>query len=116
VASLFALVDKGEAVLGKIAYDENFSRFSPGVLMVIEATRSLFADPAIRLADANAMPGHPMIDRIWRDRIACMDVILAGRGVGSTRFAAVSAALRTKATLRSQAKKLFLRITGRKQS
>lgn len=116
VASLFALVDGGEAVLGKIGYDEAFGKFSPGVLLIIEATQALFAEEGIRLADANAIPGHPMIDRIWRDRIACMDVVLAGPAVGGLTFAIVSRFHGMKDALRSVAKQVFLRATGRKQS
>lgn len=116
LASLFALVDGGEAVLGKIGYDEAFGKFSPGVLLIIEATQALFAEEGIRLADANAIPGHPMIDRIWRDRIACMDVVLAGPAVSGLTFAIVSQFHGMKDALRSVAKQVFLRATGRKQS
>lgn len=116
VASLFALVDGGEAVLGKIGYDEAFGKFSPGVLLIIEATHALFAEKGIRLADANAIPGHPMIDRIWRDRIACMDVVLAGPVVSGSTFAVVSQFHGMKDAFRAVAKQVFLRATGRKQS
>lgn len=116
VASLFALIDGGEAVLGKIGYDEAFSKFSPGVLLVIEATKALFAEAGVRLADANAIPGHPMIDRIWRDRISCMDVVIAGPCVGAATFATVALYHGTKDAMRSTAKQVFLRATGRKQS
>lgn len=116
VASLFALVDDGEAVLGKIGYDEAFSKFSPGVLLIIEATQALFAEEGLHLADANAIPGHPMIDRIWRDRIACMDVAIAGPAVSGLTFAIVSQFHGMKHALRFVAKQVFLRATGRKQS
>jgi CelD/BcsL family acetyltransferase involved in cellulose biosynthesis len=116
LASLFALVDGGEAVLGKMGYDEAFAKYSPGVLLIIEATKCLFAEAGIRLADANAMPGHPMIDRIWRDRLDCMDVILAGAAVSSLRFAATTARAGIKDATRHVAKQAYLRFSGRKAS
>lgn len=116
VASLFALVDGGEAVLGKIGYVETFSRFSPGVLLIIEATKALFAEEGLQLADANAIPGHPMIDRIWRDRITCMDVVIAGPRVTAATFAIVSHFHGMKDASRAAAKKIYLRLTGRRQS
>ncbi len=116
IASLFALVDGGEATLGKICYDESLGKFSPGVLLIIDATEDLFADPAITFADANAIPGHPMIDRIWRDRISCMDVVIAGPVVNSFTFRAVALGCGMKNAMRSAIKRVYLRVTGRRSS
>lgn len=116
VASLFALVNNGEAVLGKIGYDQAFAKFSPGVLVIIEATRALFAEPGLRLADSNAIPGHPMIDRIWRDRIPCADVVIAGSSVSATAFALVSRYHGTKDAMRMAAKRIYLSVSGRRAS
>ncbi len=44
VAMLWAVVERDQAWLGKIAHDERFARFSPGVLMILEATESLFGE------------------------------------------------------------------------
>ena len=116
IASLFALVDGGEATLGKICHDENLGKYSPGVLLIIDATEDLFSDPAITFADANAIPGHPMIDRIWRDRIACMDVVIAGPVVNSLTFRAVALGYGMKDATRSAIKRIYLRVTGRRSS
>ncbi len=116
LASLFALVDGGEATLGKIGYDQDYAKFSPGVLLVLEATRLMFAEPGLRLADSNAIPDHPMIDRIWRDRITCMDVVIAGPGVSSAAFAAIAKFHGTKDAARAAIKQVYLRLTGRRAS
>ena len=53
----------------KTAYDEAFSRFSPGVLLQCE--NLLMLDRAdVRWTDSCAAEGHPMIDHIWRERRA----------------------------------------------
>jgi CelD/BcsL family acetyltransferase involved in cellulose biosynthesis len=116
IASLYALIDGGEASLGKIAHDEQWAKYSPGVLIILEATQSFFAEDGITFADSNAIPGHPMIDRIWRDRIACMDVLVAGPRVPSSTFALLSTFMQARHELRGLAKRAFIRLTGRKVS
>jgi CelD/BcsL family acetyltransferase involved in cellulose biosynthesis len=116
VASLFALIDGNEAALGKIAHDETHAKYSPGVLIIMAATESLLTEEGLDLADSNAIPGHPMIDRIWRDRIPCIDVLVAGQNVPAPLFKLLSKFLGTKNAMRSLAKQIFLRVTGRKRS
>ena len=116
IASLYALVDGDEVGLGKIAHDEAYAKYSPGVLMIMEATQSLMGEEGLCLADSNAIPGHPMIDRIWRDRIQCIDVLVAGQNVPSPLFLTLANFLGTKTAMRKFAKQVFLRVTGRKRS
>lgn len=53
----------------KTAFDEDYSRFSPGVLLQQE-NLDLLNDPRIAWVDSCAAPGHPMIDSVWRERRA----------------------------------------------
>src|SRR5690606_37031550 len=53
----------------KSAFDEDYARFSPGVLLQ-KANLDLLDDPAIAWVDSCAAPGHPMIDSVWRERRA----------------------------------------------
>jgi CelD/BcsL family acetyltransferase involved in cellulose biosynthesis len=53
----------------KTAFDEDYARFSPGVLLQQE-NLALLDDPAIAWIDSCAAPGHPMIDSVWRERRA----------------------------------------------
>ena len=116
IAAMFALIDGEEATLGKIAHDDAWAKYSPGVQVILEATETLFAEPGLKLADSNAIPDHPMINRIWRDRITCVDVVLAGPSVTSTSFNGLTRYLGTKNAIRSSLKQAFLWLTGRKQS
>jgi hypothetical protein len=116
IASLYALIDGAEACLGKMAYDESLSRYSPGVLVILEATQALFAEQGLTLADSNAIPNHPMIDRIWRDRIACADILVAGNSVPVPAFRLLSSFIVLRHNLRAAAKSMFVRVTGRKVS
>lgn len=53
----------------KTAFDEDYARFSPGVLLQ-RANLDLLDDPQIEWVDSCAAPGHPMIDSVWRERRA----------------------------------------------
>lgn len=53
----------------KIAYDERYARFSPGVLLELELVRLLHeGKDQPEWMDSCAIAGHPMIDRIWSQR------------------------------------------------
>jgi CelD/BcsL family acetyltransferase involved in cellulose biosynthesis len=114
VAMLFATVMGGTAWLGKIAHDETYAKYSPGVLMILAATQALMADPAVNLADSCAQPGHPMIDHLWRDRVRMADVLLAPAGFPA--FGALAAAERARANARRVARGLYVKVLGRKSS
>lgn len=51
----------------KTAFDEAFARFSPGLLLQLE-NLALLERPGIAWADSCAAEGHPMIERLWRER------------------------------------------------
>lgn len=116
IASLYGIVEGNQVWLGKIAFDQNFARYSPGVLLILHATEQLFAEAGIARVDSCAIPGHPMIDNIWRDRIAVADVMIAHTNVSALRFATTVAAERLRRTLRYTARDIFYKLTGRHRS
>jgi CelD/BcsL family acetyltransferase involved in cellulose biosynthesis len=65
----------------KIAFDEDFARFSPGVLLQIENLQVL-ERPDVAWMDSCAVENHPMINSLWTERrsIVRVTVPLAGRG------------------------------------
>jgi CelD/BcsL family acetyltransferase involved in cellulose biosynthesis len=52
----------------KIAYAEELSQYSPGVLLELENIRRVHAEPGIEWMDSCAAPGHPMIERLWKEQ------------------------------------------------
>lgn len=66
----------------KTAYDEKFSRASPGVQLLLDVTQALLDDATITRADSCATADHPMIDHIWRERLTLSDQFIGLRGAG----------------------------------
>lgn len=71
----------------KTAFDEDYARFSPGVLLQ-QANLDLLDDARIDWVDSCAAPGHPMIDSVWRERrrLVWINVPLSG-AANRMRFA-----------------------------
>lgn len=76
VASGVLLRHLDRAFYFKLGVDERFAKLSPGVQLTLDVTRHLCADPAIACADSTANAGHPMIDPIWRGRLAIGNVLI----------------------------------------
>ncbi len=115
VATIFGFLADGELWLGKMAYDESLARFSPGVLLLVDVTRDILADPEIVRADSSAEPDHPMIDHIWRQRIAMADVMAAAPGTGRRRARALFALERARRRVRTWLKRLWLFLKSKKK-
>lgn len=76
VAGAIVLRHQDRAFYFKLGVDERFAKLSPGVQLTLDLTRHLCADPAIALVDSSAAPDHPMINPIWRGRLAIGDVLI----------------------------------------
>jgi CelD/BcsL family acetyltransferase involved in cellulose biosynthesis len=92
IAAVVCLIAGDTAFTWKIAYDESFSRFSPGAQLMIEAGSRLFADAAVRVIDSCAVADHPMIDPLWHGRRPIGTLAIGPPGGGALYGAAVAAA------------------------
>jgi hypothetical protein len=79
IAATIVLRSGHGAWFWKIAYDEAFARFSPGVMLSAQLTHELADDATIARADSCATANHPMIDRLWRGRLALCSRLIAAR-------------------------------------
>ncbi|NBN65847.1 GNAT family N-acetyltransferase [Pannonibacter tanglangensis] len=71
IAMLVQVEHQGRTHAWKIAYDEGLGRFSPGQRVTLQALRHAAADPRLPLGgDSLAVPDHPMINPLWRGRLA----------------------------------------------
>ncbi|MBL0214159.1 MAG: GNAT family N-acetyltransferase [Myxococcales bacterium] len=78
------------ALAFKIAYDEEFARYSPGVLLELEHVRRLHEPGAPSWVDSGAAAHHPMINHLWRDRVGIETLITpTGPTIGALAVAAL---------------------------
>jgi CelD/BcsL family acetyltransferase involved in cellulose biosynthesis len=109
IAAAITLRSADCAWFWKIAYDEHFARYSPGVLLTLALSENLLDDTTLARADSCASADHPMIDHIWRERLPLCDLLIAVRPqarfslaqrLESFRGAAIAAARRLRDKLR----------------
>ncbi|WP_375201848.1 GNAT family N-acetyltransferase [Hyphococcus sp.] len=93
IAMLATLLTNGTGYSLKICHDPDFDRFSPGVMIEIEAMRSLLAREDFRFADSCAAPDHSMINGLWRARRVITGLNVSGCGLGSKGGLALAKAL-----------------------
>ncbi len=110
IASNILLRDADRAYFWKTAYDEEFSAFSPGVLLTLRMTDALLQDPGLSGIDSCAIPNHSMIDHIWRNREPFVDIMLACRPNLITALRGAIRRERFRRWLRDQAKALLNKV------
>ncbi len=64
------------AVHFKIAFNEAMRDSSPGLILELENIVRLH-DTNVQFVDSGASPDHPMINRVWSDRVAYQNVVIA---------------------------------------
>ena len=108
IAATVALRSGHGAWFWKIAYNEDFARFSPGVMLSVELTGELLDDTTMLRADSCATADHPMIDHLWRERLSLADRLIGVRGdtafvaarrLEALRIAAIAGAKRLRGLL-----------------
>ena len=74
----------------KIAFDEEYARYSPGVLLELENIRLLHERPQIKWMDSCADPDRFMINHLWTDRRAIQSMVVStGKPQGDLALAAL---------------------------
>jgi len=84
IASMIVLIMNGEAYTWKTAFNEELSRFSPGKLLVAQLTDWHLDDANIVRTDSCAIPDHPIMSRLWKEREA-MGTLIIGLKENSDR-------------------------------
>lgn len=114
VAAAIVLRHQDRVFYFKLGVDERFAKFSPGVQLTLELTRYLCADPAIRLVDSTAAPDHPMINPIWRGRLAIGDVLIPLRRHDPV-VPLIRAGLRLRGAIREPLRRIVHFVRSRKE-
>ncbi len=61
----------------KIAYDEAYKAYSPGVLLELELMERFRSDSSLVRLDSCAIPEHFMINRLWKQRRPIIDLAIS---------------------------------------
>ncbi|CTQ56705.1 Protein involved in cellulose biosynthesis (CelD) [Roseibium album] len=91
VASLVLFREGGNIYSWKIAFDEDYARYSPGAQIAVQSLRENLSQPDFKEADSLAIPGHSMIEPLWRGRLRT-GTLLIGQGSLSGVMQAMCAA------------------------
>jgi CelD/BcsL family acetyltransferase involved in cellulose biosynthesis len=113
VAMLFAFGQQQSICLGKTAYREDLSHFSPGVMLMLEATRYFLDESSAVSVDSAADAKHPLMDYIWSGRMAVGDVLIAIPGTTDRQFAAACTAETIRRKTRETAKIIYNKVLRR---
>ncbi|WFU19462.1 GNAT family N-acetyltransferase [Bradyrhizobium sp. CB3481] len=114
VAAAIVLRHRSRAFYFKLGVDERFAKFSPGVQLTLDLTRHLCADPDISAVDSTAGPDHPMINPIWRGRLAIGDVLIPLRR-NDPVVALIRTALGLRGAIREPARRLVHFVRARQE-
>jgi CelD/BcsL family acetyltransferase involved in cellulose biosynthesis len=114
VAAAIVLRHQDRAFYFKLGVDERFAKLSPGVQLTLDLTRHLCADPTIALADSTAAADHPMINPIWRGRLAIGDVLVPLRR-NDPLLSLILAAMRLRKSVREPARRIAHFIRNRQE-
>jgi CelD/BcsL family acetyltransferase involved in cellulose biosynthesis len=83
IAMIVNFIEGGAGYSFKIAYDEAYARYSPGVMLEIEMMKALEAERGLSFIDSCASKDHPMINSLWRERRSIVALNISRRDAPS---------------------------------
>ncbi len=83
ISMIVNFIGSGAAYSFKIAHDESYARYSPGVMLEIEMMKALEGNTDLAFIDSCAKADHPMINSLWRDRRAIAALNISRRDAPS---------------------------------
>ena len=90
IASECSFSGVAHSIMLKITYNENYAKFSPGVLLILKKTEQTLDSEANVWIDSCAVPNHPMIDHLWRQKIDVFDFSISnGRFSSNARLSLI---------------------------
>lgn len=108
--AMLVLLREGHTIFSwKIAFDESYARYSPGGQLALYAMQTNLKDPDIWAADSLAVPGHSMIEPLWRGRIRTATLLLAKSAAGRMLLSAAQTDTDLEQGAKAFARKLLKR-------
>jgi CelD/BcsL family acetyltransferase involved in cellulose biosynthesis len=100
----------------KTSFDEEYAQFSPGALLARMLIERQMRRPGLTHTDSCAIADHPMIDRIWPDRLRIADLAICAEPERQRAFESAMARVALWARMRAAAKETLVTLTRRKVS
>ena len=114
VAMGIILTVNGRSHFWKTTFDETYASRSPGVQFTLELTDAQLANDAIAVTDSCAVPDHPMIDRIWPERMPMADLLINLRPADLQGFQRAVKQEGRLVVLRDALKRIYVLLRGGK--
>jgi CelD/BcsL family acetyltransferase involved in cellulose biosynthesis len=115
IASQVLLRAGAAAFTWKIAYDENFHDYSPGMLLLEAYSARLMADATLRFADSCCWDTNNFMSSLWSDRQPVAGFVVDVRPGGSQLARVVAMADRTYRDARARASGLRYALRARER-
>jgi hypothetical protein len=106
----------GRSYFWKIAYDEEFRSQAPGLELAYEITKAQTSRGDIDMTDSCAIANHPMINKIWPDRLVICDLVVQLRAEQPHFFANACRTESARREIRALAKRAATRLLKRRSS
>ena len=106
IASMIVFVLSGEAYTWKTAFDEDFAGYSPGKLLMMRLTEWHLDDANILRSDSCAAPNHPIMSRLWQERMRMGTLVIGLDPRRDREVRQVSAQMHLYQNTRNLARKL----------
>jgi CelD/BcsL family acetyltransferase involved in cellulose biosynthesis len=116
IAMGIVLESQGRSYCWKIAFDERLRAQAPGVQFLYEQTKAHLARADFEYVDSCAIANHPLIDRLWPDRVGVCDLAVSLRNRSARDFAASCRRDHARRRVRELAKQAANRFLKRKVS
>lgn len=116
IAMGIVIKSRGRAYFWKIAYDETLRSQAPGIQLAYALTKTQTAQRDLDMTDSCAIAHHPMIDRVWPDRLAIGDLMIQTRPDRADGFSKVCGREELRRKIRSLVKNAANRLLNRKVS
>jgi CelD/BcsL family acetyltransferase involved in cellulose biosynthesis len=110
IASLVLFREGGNVYSWKIAFDEVYARYSPGAQIALQALRENLSQPGFKEADSLAIPGHSMIEPLWRGKLRTGTLLISSGSLNGARQALCAADLSLEQVLRRVGRSVKKRI------
>jgi CelD/BcsL family acetyltransferase involved in cellulose biosynthesis len=89
----------------KTAYDEEFARYSPGVIVEVDRIREFHGLPGAQWMDSFTAPDNKVLDSVWKGRRAIQRLLIGAGPRGRLAIAALPLLSRAKKLLRGRTPK-----------